>query len=65
MYKTKCIYFSDTIQLVKDNTYGIQDTTNDERWNGIVGELIRKVREMCLQKNLKKNFWQNFINTFV
>lgn len=35
-------FFKDTIQLVKDNTYGTEDE-NEDQWNGMIGELIKKV----------------------
>jgi len=37
----KHVGFSYEIKLVKDNRYGAKDENNV--WNGIVGELVRKV----------------------
>ena len=32
------------MQVVKDETYGAQDETVKGGWNGMVGELVRRVR---------------------
>ena len=37
--------FADEIREVADKAYGTEDATAPGGWNGMVGELIRRVRE--------------------
>lgn len=37
-------YFADTLQLVRDKTYGTEADDGSGNWDGMVGELTREVR---------------------
>ena len=37
------VFFTDKIQLVKDKAYGVENASVVGGWDGMVGELIRKV----------------------
>jgi len=38
-------FVSDTLRLVGDNTYGVEDGHGNGDWNGMVGELVRGVSD--------------------
>lgn len=45
-----CISISDELRPVKDGNYGSEKSTEHGGWDGMVGELVRKVspRAVCL-----------------
>lgn len=39
---------ADEIRIVKDGTYGAENPEVKGGWDGIVGELVRRVRKQCI-----------------
>jgi len=38
-----CIFFLDELRAVKDKKYGIENHETKGGWDGMIGEIIRKV----------------------
>lgn len=59
---TQSLGFNYTLHIVKDGKYGSKDPEGN--WNGMVGEIIRKVSQCWITKKRKEKCFNHLKKTF-